>query len=301
MARPLRQRRQLALLLASGLLACQQANEFAGIGPRPCTITAPPRDLPHDVWETSGLALSRRIPGVIWTHNDSGNEPVLYALDSAGAIIARVRVTGAELIDWEDIAAGPCDTGTCLYIGDIGDNSARRDSISIYVVPEPSLSDTVTLPATVLYARYPTRPQDAEALFVLPPGDIYVITKGRRDSIAVYRYPKTVQHPGGTTWLEQVRTLGPKPHSGMDRVTGASATSDYRWVAIRTYRSLLLYSTTGLLADSAPKLTADLGSLHEFQGEGVAVSDSGTVWLSTEGEDEAPRFSRLTCPLVPAG
>ena len=84
-------------------------------------------------------------------------------------------------------------------------------------------------------------------------------------------------------------------------MTGATTSPDGRWVGIRTYRSLLLYSTTAVLADSAPSLTADLRSLHEVQGEGVAISDNGTVWLSSEGEDEAPRLSRISCPVIPAG
>ena len=121
------------LIAMAALVACAPGAQDTA----PCTIATNARELHSDILETSGLALSRRTPGVLWTHNDSGNEPFLYALDSTGTIMGHVRVSGAALIDWEDMAAGPCNAGTCLFIADIGDNPGRRDSISIYVVPEP--------------------------------------------------------------------------------------------------------------------------------------------------------------------
>ncbi len=57
----------------------------------------------------SGLAVSRTQPGVLWAHNDSGDAPMLYAIDLKGTAPGEGR--GARTpwrIDWEDIAAGPC-------------------------------------------------------------------------------------------------------------------------------------------------------------------------------------------------
>src|SRR5688500_2734693 len=47
-----------------------------------------------EVHEASGLALSRRHTGVLWTHNDSGRA-MLYAVGVDGQLRARVAVTGA--------------------------------------------------------------------------------------------------------------------------------------------------------------------------------------------------------------
>src|SRR5690606_27133660 len=102
-----------------------------------CTIVESGVRLPRDTKETSGLARSSIDPDVFWTHNDRGNDPVLFAIGSDGALRARVTVTGASLIDWEDIERGPCGDGRCLFIADIGDNSANRESITIYEVAEP--------------------------------------------------------------------------------------------------------------------------------------------------------------------
>src|SRR4051812_481526 len=75
--------------------------------------------------EASGMAISRRIQGRLWVHNDSG-APVVFGVDENGRVVQRVSITGATLRDWEDIAVAPCAGGSCLYIADIGDNEAHR-------------------------------------------------------------------------------------------------------------------------------------------------------------------------------
>ena len=40
--------------------------------------------LPPELRESSGLAVSRTQPGVLWSHNDSGDAPTLYAIDVKG-------------------------------------------------------------------------------------------------------------------------------------------------------------------------------------------------------------------------
>ncbi len=81
----------------------------------------------RDLRESSGVAVSHRDPGVLWSINDSGNPATLFATDTLGRPLAAIAVTGAENVDWEAIAAGPCGTaGTCLYIADTGDNRERR-------------------------------------------------------------------------------------------------------------------------------------------------------------------------------
>src|SRR5205809_4863299 len=83
--------------------------------------------------ESSGAAVSRAYPGVLWTHNDSGDQPYLYATDVRGRDWGRLRVADARAVDWEDIALGPCParttpvvSGTCLYIADTGAKRATR-------------------------------------------------------------------------------------------------------------------------------------------------------------------------------
>jgi hypothetical protein len=262
-----------------------------------CRVADAGRALPEEARESSGLAQSRRNPGLFWTHNDAGNDPDLFAVDADGRLVQRVRVAGAELVDWEDIAAGPCDAGTCLYVGDIGDNSAERERITIYRVPESDRGASETARAAALHARFPDGAHDAEALFVLPSGELFVVTKGRRSPIRLYRYPLP-QQPGETVVLERVRELFPEPDDSEDRVTGATASPDGRWVGVRTARTLHLYRAADLMGGGAAESTVvDLSALAEPQGEAVAIAEDGTVWLSSEAESKRnqPQLSRLQC------
>ncbi|MBD0318942.1 MAG: hypothetical protein ICV87_01315, partial [Gemmatimonadetes bacterium] len=251
--------------------------------------------LPETVHESSGLAAGA---GVLWTHNDSG-EPRLVAVGTDGAPRGSVRVTGAAVQDWEDIAAGPCPSGRCLFVGDIGDNQAARPRITIYRVPQPAPGDAATAPAEAFHATYPDGPQDAEAIFVTPYGRVYVVSKGETGPVAVYRFPESMA-AGTVARLERVRELAPAGIKRSERITGASASPDGQWVVLRTLRSLSFHRARDLAAPTggAP-LRFDLAALEEAQGEAVAFGDGGVLYLTSEGgkKSNPAKMSRLTCRL----
>jgi hypothetical protein len=160
-----------------GGLVCQQCTSFGapvqrgGLGQ-------------SSLVETSGLAASRLHPGVLYAHNDSGDFPRFFALDDRGAPLGEFSLPGARAIDWEDIAVGPCPTGSCVYLGDIGANNEYRAQYDIYRVPEPDVA--VGRPVglvTVTYERLSfvyskAASKDSEALLVHPvSGAIYVVEK----------------------------------------------------------------------------------------------------------------------------
>ena len=159
--------------------------------------------------EASGVAFSQRTPGVVWTHNDS-KKPIVWALSDKGAVLGSVHVTGAGIVNWEDIAVAPCPGGSCLYIGDIGDNLASRSSITIYRTPEPAPNARATDQVETMYAKYPDRPRDAEALIVLPKGDMFVVTKGEDGPSYVYRIPTPFRNGETVTleWIGHVESTG---------------------------------------------------------------------------------------------
>src|SRR5687768_9930101 len=136
------------LLVWSALMPSREHANRAETGPAVvairgvCSAASLVARLP-EIHEASGLALSRRHNGVLWTHNDSG-KPMLYAVGVDGQMRARVAVTGAQVDDWEAVATGSCPQGSCVYIGDIGDNKEARQSITVYRVPEPALTDAAT-------------------------------------------------------------------------------------------------------------------------------------------------------------
>lgn len=280
-----------ALKLASAVVVAEAQAEPRAV----CRAEGSRQTLPSAVRESSGLAESRNTPGMFWTHNDAGNAPVIYAISSDGKLRSTVRVQGARLEDWEDISAGPCGSANCLFIGDIGDNDGRRRTITVYQVEEPAASATSSAAATALTARYPSGARDAEAMFVLA-GKIFVVTKGREGPIELYRWP-----PGqGTASLQKVREILPRPRSQKDFVTSASASPDGRWIGIRTYSTLYLFPARALTggAGAVSPIVTDLSSLEEAKGEGLALLDDGTVWLSSEaGGKKPPAIARMSCDL----
>src|SRR5271166_4020951 len=103
-------------------------------------LAAPPSPLEHlgrfdarALPEASGIAKSRRHPGIFWVHNDSGNPPVLFAIRKDGTIVREFRLAVPNL-DWEDIAI---DDQGHLYLGDIGNNIIPLKVRTIYRLDEP--------------------------------------------------------------------------------------------------------------------------------------------------------------------
>ena len=71
--------------------------------------------------EASGCAASRVHPGLLYTLNDSGGKNEIYVLATNGTLVATYDIKGSDNKDWEDLAVGPCDSGShspqCIYIG----------------------------------------------------------------------------------------------------------------------------------------------------------------------------------------
>jgi hypothetical protein len=254
--------------------------------------------LPPMLDEASGIVLSRRDPGVIWAHNDSEGTATLYALDRAARLLAEIPIPAAgRQSDWEDIAAGPCPAGNCLYIGDIGDNLHDRDDRAILRIAEPDLDGARDIAVDRYPIRYPDGPVDAEALFVMPDTTVYVVTKGRRQGVSVFRYPPPLR-TGERVLLEHVQHLTDGVAQVPDLVTGADAAPDGSIIAMRTYSRVALFRFDGDTLARVFAAGSDLTILGEPQGEAVAIAGSDTLLLATEAGPARvqPFLSRIRCP-----
>jgi hypothetical protein len=225
--------------------------------------------------ELSGLVRSRSQPDLLWSHDDSGAGPILYGLRADGRVAAKPTVTGAQAVDWEDIATGP---GPLLYIGDIGDNDRTRASIDVYRVREPRVGEGATAPAERLRLHYPDGPHDAETLLVDPlRGDLVVVTKVVGSASA---YRTSARLPAGSeTTLGQAR-----PVAGVSFATGGDVSADGRVVAIRGYGSVAVWVRHG-----RERLTTTLrrapcvsptSLLAEGQGEAIALDRHGRSFIT---------------------
>ncbi len=264
-----------------------------------CEVIQSAEALPMGLEESSGVVVSRRDPDLLWTHNDSGWPAEIFSITKDGALVARVPVRNADSVDWEDIAWGPCPGGDCLYIADIGDNRGVRDRVSVYRLPEPDPRGGEAWASERFEMRYPDGGRDAEGLFVLASGEMYIVSKGTRRAAALYRYPLPLR-PGQVVELELVRALSDEPLELLDQLTAADVSPSGEWLGIRSYRSLAIYRTAAFIGgDTIPAIRFDLEDVEEVQGEGLAVMDDGRVYLTGEAgfEDARGTVSILECRL----
>jgi hypothetical protein len=261
---------------------------------RPAGAPVRVKELP----EGSGLAASRRTPGRFWSHNDSG-DAVLFALDANGRVTGRLALPGATVDDWEAVAVGSCPSGSCLYVADIGDNTAHRQQITIYRAAEPDAATGPIQVTGVFHATYPDRAQDAEALLVAGDGRLYIVTKGDTGPVSLYRFPAELR-PGTTMRLERVGE--PRVPATKDRITDGTVSPDGQWIVLRTARALIFYRASDLLAGNWREAGREtLAALGEPQGEGVTFGSDNSLYLMSEGggRKKPGAFARLTCTLGP--
>lgn len=249
--------------------------------------------------ETSGLAASRTWPGVLWSHNDSGHDAVLFAIDTTGAERARFTLMGAENRDWEDLALGPCPQGTCLYVAETGDNPENNRSAAIYRIPEPDPAmGGLVRGVERLVFRYPDRPRDVEAIYLAPDSSVHLISKGVLSEIAHYRLPPSAWNAQGTVVAERLPM--PSLSAGLRRlVTGAALGRDGTTVMLLTYRDLwrLTLAADGALVPSGPLEPCDLTGLLP-QAEAVTwFGEDGTLVLSSEASrGQRAQLMMVRCP-----
>ena len=140
-----------------------------------------------DLGEASGLVHIASNEG-FWAHNDSGDQARLFAFDRSGKDLGQLILEGVGALDWEDLSAGPCGLSRCIFIGDIGDNGARRSEILIHRLIEPAPpgeGQSASAEVETMRAVYPSGAIDAEGLAVDPQtGDVFIITKNRREPIS---------------------------------------------------------------------------------------------------------------------
>jgi hypothetical protein len=245
--------------------------------------------------ESSGMALSRRHPGVLWTHNDSGDRARLFAVGADGRTRAVLTLAGVAARDWEALAAGRDDRGRpALFAGDIGDNNGVWPEVAVYRVAEPAALRDATAAAVRYRLRYADGPRDAEALLVDPRGNrLYVATKSVTGG-GLYRAPARLRSDRVNV-LERVARVPPI-------VTDGSFAPDGRSFVLRDYQGAFVYAAPG----------RRVGAFElpiQYQGESIAVaSDGRSVLAGSEGADSeiwrvplpASLLARVTPPTTRA-
>lgn len=226
--------------------------------------------------ESSGLAV---IDGLVVTVNDSGDEARVFTVDPATGDTVGVTRWGTEPTDIEALAPGQDGT---VWVGDIGDNSASRDTITVTRVPVGSGDRTVE--ATTYELRYPDGASDAEALLAHPGnGRLYVVTKGVFGAV-VYAAPLRLSAAA----VNPLRKVG----RAMPIVTDGAFLPEGDRVVLRDYGRAVVYDVPAFEAVAEVRLPA------QQQGEGIAVTADGHALVSSEGQRAPVHDVALPTPPV---
>ncbi|MFF3754534.1 WD40 repeat domain-containing protein [Streptomyces sp. NPDC002018] len=222
--------------------------------------------------ESSGLAASRRHPGVYWTHNDSDDGPYVFAVDSrTGETVATITMEGVgEPRDVEAISLGPDGN---VYVGDIGDNlNGTWDHVWIYRFPEPEQLKDMTVRATQFTVTYADGPRNAEALMVHPTtGRVYIASKNDNGG-GLYEGPARLS-PSGSNVFRRI--------DDVPWVTDGAFSPDGTELVLRSY-----FSARGYVWKNG-RLGADHAVSAPFQGQAESVTytaDGSALMFGSEGK-----------------
>lgn len=304
---PLLRLRVLAALLAAAAAPGPATAATSGASGGP-VVAAKLAGTPQG--EASGLAASRLTPGVVWTHDDSGGAPELYAFGPDGAKRGTLRLSGVENADWEDLASFERDGQAWLLVADVGDNGAIRKTVRLHLVAEPpaaalSPAGPVSVnPAFSLTVRYEDGPRDCEGVAVDPQeGMVYLLSK--RDPQArlygvplapatgtvVARFLGVVSRPAAPSDVDALlRTLlGPR----LDWPTALDFSADGRTAVVLTYAGVFLFprspGESWAAALSHPPHPLRPHGLRQAEGA-CLTADGRAVLVVSEGTTEMLRY-----------
>ncbi|MDX1627163.1 MAG: hypothetical protein R3345_00605 [Fulvivirga sp.] len=235
--------------------------------------------------ESSGLIAFN--DSILITHNDSGNGPLLYFLNTKGNVLKNVRVLNSINYDWEDI----CQDSLNIYIGDIGNNSNRRKSLQIYKISKKDLLREENVKAEKIEFNYEDQKQfppprdnmrfDAEGIIAFK-DSLYIFSKNHTDPydglLTIYRVPKD---PGVYTAKihQQVKILA---NSWLNNnITAATVSDNERNIALLTHDKIWYlkdFNGTDFFSGSIQLLQLNFIS----QKEAIAFSKNGTLFITDE-------------------
>lgn len=225
-----------------------------------------------EIIESSGLVVAGDLAV---TTNDSGDAGRVFTVSLRTGRTVGVTHWSGEPEDVEALA--PAGDGE-VWVADIGDNTEARSSIEVARVPYGDHDREVD--ADVVDLRYPDGARDAESLLSHPrTGQLFVVSKTFLGG-TVYAAPRDLS--SGETHRLRVRgrVLG--------MATDAAFFPDGKHLIVRSYTRAVVYAWPSL------QVVGGFGLPAQEQGEGVAVSPAGAVFLSSEGV-EAPLL-RLDLP-----
>lgn len=201
---------------------------------------------------------------VYWTVNGGQSQlGRVFALDRSGAVDGTVNFR-ADLVDVQALAY---HDGS-VYVGDIGDADAERQSITVYQLSQPDPDNSTVLYRAFDFA-YPDGAHDAATMLINDAGRIFFVTKGQQG--AIYEAPDNPSR-------QQVNTLT-RVGDAPPYVTDGTFLPDGK-IALRSYVDVKIIDPAKGYAVVAQAATPfqDQGEsvTTELSGDGLLVGSAGS-------------------------
>jgi len=257
--------------------------------------------------EASGMARSQREPGLLWIINDNGAKEIVHAIDLTGARLGEFKLKKSNNADWEDLASFRLDNIPYLMVADIGDNNAKRDRRTLYIVeePAPEKKGEENLDWQVDYV-YPDGPRDAESAAVDIDEQRALILSKRDIPPRLYAVPLRAESddPVTATWLGTVNSLqrpsrndvefAPKSNDWYWQPVGMDISEDNLAAVILTYRAVYYYQRQAdqawLEALNSRPVRISLGN---FKNAEAIAFGNGEREVFVTGENKNSRILRV--------
>ena len=270
----------------------------------------------HDarITEASGLQRSLRSAGVYYTHNDSGSDPVVFAVDEYGRDLGTLLLDGAQAQDSEAIGAAWINGEPTLVLGDIGDNSRQRQNLQLLLVHEPNIGAwSVGFEESVTAESVPLNyadglAYDAESLLIDTDNDTLVlITKDFDDpgAQAVWTGSLALGLREGAVVLNYVGPVSLDDAGRAGAITGADLHPDGSELAVLAYGPLstgrVHLWTIGTNEHAATVVTRPADRVVDIPLSGVNIQAEGMSY-SADGAHlliSAESISTSTLTVVP--
>ncbi len=250
--------------------------------------------LPLEINETSGLEYYNEN---FLTHNDSGDEPVLYEFNKKGQIIGEYKIDNCGMNDdWEDITSD----NENFYVANSGNNYGVRKNLSILILDKNKLRCNGLIQFKyknqINFESKSKHPYDSEGLISVE--DKLIIFSKDRENLKTELY--TIPKKPGSYEIEPFYS-----YDVNSLITGADYNKSLELVSLvgydyadagkdPEYQYMYLIKNFELDNLGKSKITKYKIPIEKAQIEAVKIIDKSTFWLTSEDEgDGLPRLLKF--------
>lgn len=172
--------------------------------------------------EASGLAFGAE-SDVLFSVNDSGNAPELFAVGLDGKDVGVWPIDYARNHDFEDMASFEFEGGSYLLVADTGDNLNWRPHLTLLALEEPTMDSVGEMlePVWTVEFRFPKGYRDVEGVAVDEKDELVYLISKRRIPAEVFTVPLKAE---GVVTAQKVASL-----RGVPAPTARDLREDPNW------------------------------------------------------------------------